>query len=276
MTEHDGIKMLSELGTELRRVATAEQARGRTGAGARLRALAPRPGTGKRIAALTAAAVIALSGVAYAMPMTRDAVMGIADMFDGWMAGDNSQAPGRALQPGDAAPEWVDDASSRVIAEDHGVKIIVQRTETEEYGPMLGVSLNGHVRGGVSISGTLEGWRERFAENPVAILGTAPLVYQDDSVDDFVDDQGRVPLVGLTARPVDRVELRYATGPPLSTRDADGGVILMADAWRSPREVVAFDADGTELGRESVSHIDLRHLCERVPSCAARLSPAQD
>jgi hypothetical protein len=50
----------------------------------------------------------------------------------------------------------------------------------------------------------------------------------------------------------------------------------MADAWRGPREVVAFDADGTELGRESVSQIDLRHLCERVPSCAARLSPAQD
>lgn len=275
MNDHEPIRMLHELGAELGRVAAAEQARGRSGVRARLRALAPRPGTGKRIAALTAAAVIALSGVAYAMPMTRDAVMGIADMFDGWMAGDESQAPGRALRPGDAAPEWVDAASSRVIAEDHGVKIIVRRTETKEHGPMLGVSLNGHVRGGVSISGTLDGWRERFAENPVAILGTAPLVHQDPSADDFVDDQGRVPLVGLTARPVDRVELRYATGPPLSTRDADGGVILMADAWRGPREVVAFDVDGAELGRENVSHIDLRHLCERVPSCAALL-PAQD
>lgn len=276
MNEHEPIRMLRELGAELGRVATAEQARGQAGARARLRALAPRPGTGKRIAALTAAAVIALSGVAYAMPLTRDAVMGIAGMFDGWMAGDESQAPGRALRPGEAAPEWVDDASARVIAEDHGVKIIVRRMETERNGTLLDVSLNGNVRGGVSISGTLVGWRERFAENPVAILGTAPLVHQDDSVDDFVDDQGRVPLAGLTARPVDRVELRYATGPPLSTRDADGGVILMADAWRGPREVVAFDANGTELGRESVSHIDLRHLCERVPSCAARLSPAQD
>ncbi|HEU0018957.1 MAG TPA: hypothetical protein VFQ14_01570 [Thermoleophilaceae bacterium] len=274
MNEHEPIRMLRELGAELGRVAAAEQARGQAGAGARLRALAPRPGTGKRIAALTAATVIALSGVAYAMPMTRDAVMGVAEMFDGWMAGDESQAPGRALRPGEAAPEWLDDASSRVIAEGHGVKIVVQRVETEEHGTMLGVSLNGHVRGGVSISGTLPGWRERFAERPVSILGTAPMVYQD--VDDFIDDKGRVALVGLTARPVEQVELRYATGPPLSTRDADGGVILMADAWRDPREVVAFDADGAELGRESVSHIDLRHLCERVPSCAARLSPAQD
>lgn len=269
MTEHDGIRMLGELGAELRRVAAAEER-----SGARSRRFRPRPGMGRRVAALAAVAVVALSGVAYAMPMTRDAVMGVADMFDGWMAGDESQAPGRALRQGEAAPGWVGDASSRVIAEGHGVKIVVRRVETEEHGTMLEVGLNGNFRGGLSISGTLPGWRERFAEQPVSILGTAPMVYQD--VDDFIDDQGRAALVGLTARPVERVELRYATGPPLSTRDAEGGVILMADAWREPREVVAFDADGAELGREDVGHIDLRHLCARLPSCAARLAPAQD
>lgn len=272
MNEHEPIRMLTDLGAEFRRVAGEERDRPR----ARLSAFAPRPGTGRRVAALAAAAAIALSGVAYAMPMTRDAVMGIAGMFDGWMAGDESQAPGRALRPGEAAPEWVGAASSRVIAEGHGVKIVARRVETERHGTMLEVSLNGNFRGGLSMSSTLDGWRERFSKGPVAILGTAPLVYQDSSVDEFVDDKGRVPLVGLTARPVDRVELRYATGPPLSTRDADGGVILMADAWRGPREVVAFDANGAELGSENVSQIDLRHICERVPSCAARLAPAQD
>jgi hypothetical protein len=45
------------------------------------------------------------------------------------------------------------------------------------------------------------------------------MVYQD--VDDVIDDKGRVPLVGLTARPVERVELRYAAGPPLSTRKVE-------------------------------------------------------
>jgi hypothetical protein len=262
MNDHQPIQMLQGLSAELSRVAAAEQARGRIGSRARLRGVTPRPGAGRRVVALTVAAVVALSGVAYAVPATRDAVDGITSSLAGWMAGDDSQAPGRALRPGDA-PDWVHAKDGRVIAEGHGIKVVVTRLETDAHETMLSISLNSAVPGAAAFASTLEGWGERFAASPVAILGTAPL-----AKDDYADDAGRVPLVGVTARSVDRVELRYATGPPLVAEDLDGGVVLMADAARLPREVIAYDAAGRELGRESVSQIDVRDVCERDGACA--------
>jgi hypothetical protein len=50
---------------------------------------------------------------------------------------------------------------------------------------------------------------------------------------------GRFPLMGLTARSLERVELRYEQGPPLVETGLDGGFILLADAGRRLHELLA-------------------------------------
>ncbi len=61
-----------------------------------------------------------------------------------------------------------------------------------------------------------------------------------------------MPLFGLTARSVARVELTYEKGQPLRVDGVQGGFVLLAEPDRSPRAVVAYDAMGRELGRQLV------------------------
>ncbi len=81
------------------------------------------------------------------------------------------------------------------------------------------------------------------------------------------DAQGRFALMGLTARSVDRLELRYATGPPLVERGVHGGFVLLADARRPLRALVAYDRAGRELERKDVSYIDLSRICRDERGC---------
>jgi hypothetical protein len=75
----------------------------------------------------------------------------------------------------------------------------------------------------------------------------------------------RVPLFGVTTRDVKRVELRYSEGPPLVGDTGDGDFVLLADTWRPPRELIAYDATGRVLERADVSEYDMRYLCEKEP-----------
>jgi hypothetical protein len=266
MTHHEPVRALDDLGAELRRVAIAEDDRRGLGVRGRLRALVPGPQVGGRTVALAASAVVALSGVAWAVPTTRTAIDDITSSFVDWVAGDDN-APGRALAPGDDVPEWLNAEEGRVIAESEGVQLVVQRVENERQGTMLSFPLGPDAHGDeMAIDGSIDGWRERFAQDPLAVLGT--MAFDEGH---YLDDAGRVPLAGVTASAVERVELRYASGPPLVADGLDGGFVLLADAWRGPHEVVAYAPDHTQLGRVDVSHIDLRYLCARDAACARRL-----
>jgi hypothetical protein len=95
---------------------------------------------------------------------------------------------------------------------------------------------------------TVDGWRARFDDHAVVVLG-ASLVARGDGV----DDRGRFPLLGDTARSVAKVELRYADGPALVADDVNGGFVLMVDAQRAREVLVVYDAAGQELERTDVS-----------------------
>jgi hypothetical protein len=56
-------------------------------------------------------------------------------------------------------------------------------------------------------------------------------------------------------------------GPPLEETGVDGGFVLLLDAWRPLREIVAYDASGRELDRVDATHLDLRIYCEKEPGC---------
>lgn len=234
------IQLLEELGAEFARVAADH---GRASRGLRAPALTASP---RRALALTVVLLVLASGGAYSVPATRAAIDDVTGALAGWAAGDEQQAPGDPVGAGDNAPSWVRDQGGRLIAETQGVALFVTRTKSEE-GTVLSFSLGGTASGReISIAGfdTLGGWRDQFDQHAVVVLGALP--------SRFGDEGKRFPLFGLTARSVDRVELRYASGPPLVATDVDGGFVLLADVTRAIREVAVFDS-GRELERTDVS-----------------------
>jgi hypothetical protein len=247
------IRLLDDLGAEFGRVASEHERAPRR---ARLRSLAATP---RRAAAVAIGILVLLGAGAYAVPPTRAAIDDLTSTFAGWLASDEGPAPGRALRPDDDVPDWVTDTDDvRVIAEAAGVKLYVTREETENNGTMLSFWLGE----GVGIGDSIEGWRDRFDQHAVVVLGPALFGPQD-----VLDEHGRYPLLGVTARSVERLVLRYSEGPPLVTTGVDGGFVLIADAWRRHRELVAYDAAGRELERFDLGYLDPRYLCDKEPTC---------
>lgn len=231
------IRPFDDLGAEFARVAAEHERTSR-------RFERPRLAATPRQALALALAVFALAaGGVYSVPPTRAAIEDITSSFAGWVAGDDEQAPGA---PADAdAPSWVRAGESRLIAKTDGVPLYVTRSKSGD-DTILSFSLGATASGketAIAGGNTVEGWRETFDQHAVVVLGALPA---------RSGDEGRFPLMGVTARSVDRVELRYTSGPPLVVNDIDGGFVLMADATRQIREIVAFD-DGQELERTNVS-----------------------
>ncbi|HTE63198.1 MAG TPA: hypothetical protein VK631_22785 [Solirubrobacteraceae bacterium] len=225
MSNHD-VRWIDALGAEFAGVAAAHETPSR------------RPAR-RRVLAMALSAVVLLGAGAYAVPVTRAAIEDVTSSLAGWVSGDE----GRALRPDDDAPDWVRDEGGRVIAETDGVELYVSRTEAKA-GALLRFTLGD----GFAVFDTVDGWRARFDDHAVVVLGASPAAGGEG-----VDDRGRFPLLGVTARSVAKIELRYADGPPLVADDIDGGFVLMADARRARQELVAYDAAGRELERTDVS-----------------------
>jgi hypothetical protein len=254
MTEPQ-IQLLDDLGAEFARVAEEHERSSR-------RSLRPRfaAAPGRTLAVALGILVMLIAG-ASAVPPARAAIEDLTSLFADWVAGNDDEAPGRALRPDDEAPDWVREGGGRLIADNNGVQLLVTRVRTDERGTLLNFLLADDV----AIGGSIDDWRERFDDHAVVVLGPTLI-----GATDRLDERGRFPLLGVTAKSVDRVELRYAEGPPLTADRVDGGFVLMADARRQLDELVAYDAAGHELDRADVSHIDLRHVCNREPGCRSR------
>jgi hypothetical protein len=247
------IQLIDDLGAEFARVAAAEaRPRRRT----RARSFTAVPG---RALAVAFSVLVLLGAAAYAVPPTRTAIDNLTGTFAGWLAGDESAAPGRALQPEDEAPDWVREGGGRVIVAKHGVELYVTRSETEQ-----GTYLKFALGNSIGIGNTIDGWREQFEKHAAIVLGPTPFESLDQR---WLDERGRFPLMGVTARSVERVELRYAQGPPLLETGLDGGFILLADAGRRLHELVAYDGAGQELERVDVGYLDTRDFCKLEPTC---------
>jgi hypothetical protein len=250
------IQLLDDLGAEFARVA-ADRARPRRWS--RVRSFTAAPG---RALAIAFSVLVLLGAAAYAVPPTRDAIDNLTGTFAGWLAGDESAAPGRALRPEDEAPDWVREGGGRVIVAKHGVELYVIRSETGK-----GTYLRFALGNAIAIGNTIDGWRAQFDKHAAIVLGPTPF---ESLGQRWLDERGRFPLLGVTARSVERVELRYEQGPPLVESGLDGGFILLADAGRRLHELVAYDAAGQELERVDLGYLDTRDFCKLDPTC---LSP---
>ncbi len=247
------IQTLDDLGAEFARVAAERERPARRPFPSRV---------ASRTVALALTAVVLVAGGAYAVPATRAAIDDLTATFAGWVAGDEARPPGRALRPADDAPAWVREEGGRLIAENAGVGLYVSRVDAGR-GPELRFALGD----AMLFSGSVESWRGWFDRHAAVVFGATNFGRKRGGI----DEHGRFPLVGVTARSVDRLELRYADdGPPLAAVGVDGGFVMLADAWRPLRELVAYDVQGRELERVDVDHIDLRYLCERERGCPAQ------
>ncbi|MFL5818014.1 MAG: hypothetical protein ACJ76L_10485 [Conexibacter sp.] len=259
------IQLLEDIGAQFARVAAEVEA------GSRPSELSRRPvGAGSLARVFVVAACVAamLGGTAYAVPATREALDGVVGSLSGWVQGDDENPPGRAVEAGDNAPSWFKErpGDSRVIAETDGVGLFVRRADSD------GVpALQFGIGPGLVVAGTLESWRRRLGERAVVVLhGPAAFGPRD-----LLDDRGHAPLLGVTTRDIARVELRYAQGPPLRSDNGDGGFVLMVDAWRPVRELVAYDAAGQVRERIDLASYDLAYLCEREPGCPSEATSHQ-
>lgn len=254
MTKHR-TQFLNDLAGEFARVAAEDET-------ARTRRPSPMGGgrtPERRTLAIMSAIVVLASGGAYAVPTTRAAIDDLTGAFAGWVAGEDDDAPGRALRPEDDAPPWVREQGGRRIAETDGIGLYVTRNRLPSGETVLNFALDE----GVGIGATIEGWRERFDQHAVVVLGPTPVEQGE-----IFDQRGRFPLLGVTARSVDRVELEYASGAPLVDTGVNGGFVLMVDGWRALERIVTYDADGQRLESVDVSHIDMRRRCLDQVGCA--------
>lgn len=242
------IQLLDELGAEFARVAEEQESASRRFLRP-LRRATPRSAPRRPALAITVSTIALLSAGAYTVPTSRAAIKDLTGSFAGWVAGDDDQAPGQVLRPADDAPTWVREEGGRLIAEAGGVGLYVTRTKTEKRGTLLTFALGNDV----GVSDSIEGWREQFDEHALVVLGPSLVDGQRS------DRRGRFPLLGITARSVRRVELRYATGPALVADGLDGGFVLMVDTRRARREIAAYDSAGRELERIDVSDIGIGH-----------------
>jgi hypothetical protein len=52
---------------------------------------------------------------------------------------------------------------------------------------------------------------------------------------------------------------------PLVGDTGDSGFVLLADAWRRLRELIAYDGSGRVLEHADMRGDDMRYLCEKEP-----------
>lgn len=250
------IQFLDKLGEEFARVASEAERPSRSfAAGRRLF----RRDLRARTSAIAVGVIVLIASTSYAVPATRAAFDGVVDSFAGWVSGDETaQAPGRPVLPGDNVPTWLrGDQQTRLIAKTEGLGLYVRRSDTGNEQRLD--FLLGQARG---ISGTVEELREFLGKDAAVVLGYTPFGPRDP-----LDAKGRVPVFGVTTRDVARVELRYSDGAPLTGKTGDGGFVLLADAWRPPQELIAYDSTGRVVDRIDVSEYDMRYLCDKDPVC---------
>jgi hypothetical protein len=200
---------------------------------------------------LTALLLVAVG--LWSVPATRAALEGagesVGGAFSGWLGGDSVEAPGRPLRsdepaPAEPTPSYLYDHQAakepRVIAEAGGYKLYSYIGSSGGLNFLLG--------GGIG-----------FGFENTAQLGKAPVHVLGPGARRHADAEGHVPLFGIAAKAVTTVELTYASGPPLRVEGVEGGFVLLAEPSREPEEVLALDAQGRVLGRESVLQDDWRH-----------------
>ena len=237
------VRALAPTADEVRRVMALDRAR-RSSARRR-----------KSSAVAVAITLIAVAGGTYAVPTTRAAVDDVYSTIASWVEGDGTAAPGRPPAADEEIPGWLPDrpGDTRVIAERAGVKLVAFRESADRMSIALGDS--------VGLTESIEHWRQRLAGSPLSVLGPASFPGGKP-----LDEHGRLPLLGLVAQSVSRVELRYRSGKATSQDGLSGGFVLLVKADEPLQELVGYDSAGRQIARLNMTQLDLA-ICRDPRGC---------
>ena len=213
-----------------------------------VRQLGPRRRFSTRRAVAVGLLCLAVPAAASALTPVRDAFSDAAGTFSGYFDGGGSGAaagpeaggPGRALTSSDTPPGWLTaDARTgqRLLAAAGGYALYVVREPSGAFGFALGDT--------VGVSDSAEGWERQFADNSVVLLGPGS----------SVDRDGILPLYGVTAGDVAKVQIRYESGAPTTASARGGGFVALAEFAREPVDLVALGRDGATLQRLGLGYI---------------------
>jgi hypothetical protein len=125
------------------------------------------------------------------------------------------------------------------VDENDGVAFTVTRNDGDDVCLQLGDSV------GICDDMGDDDWAKQLDDHAVAPIGTIPP--RDRTRTE------RVPLFVLTAPAAARVDVTYRTGPATTHDVGRDGAVVIVDSGRGPREVIARDAAGAQLGRADIS-----------------------
>jgi hypothetical protein len=187
---------------------------------------------------------VLLGAGVYAVPATRATIDDITSSLAGWVEGDEDAAPGREVRPEDDTPDWIRTDDTRLIAKVRDLPLYV--SHTEDHNGVDGLQFS--AGNAFAIWDSVDGWRSRFDNHAVVILGPSPVARANMNCDEFA-------LWGVTASSVASMALTYASGEPTRADGLDGGFGVIADAHRPLAEVIVYDEAGRELERTDASDI---------------------
>lgn len=199
----------------------------------------PRRTSRRRIVAIAFTSLLLASGTVFAIPQTRDAILGAFGDIGRFVTG--GDPPGTAVPRGERLGElnWFEGGSpdsGSVIARSGDVRLVAFRNTTTGYACFgYGLSIEECRPDG--------DWVDQLSQSVVLLRGPTP---QPDSV-------GRLPLFGFVSDSVTRVELEYADGSSDRPTDVKHGFVVMGDPARVPHTLVAFDAAGDVVSRQDVT-----------------------
>lgn len=194
----------------------------------------------RRLIAAAAATLILGVGTAFAVPQSRDAIFNGFGAFKDFFTG--GEPPGTPVPTGEKEGQlnWFggsDVATGSVIAQAGPVRLIAFRDSTN------GMACLGY---GLAIEECRpdKEWIKTLARSPVVVRGPIP---QPDA-------NGRLPLVGITADNVTKIELLYTDGGIERVDQIQHGFVLLADPKRKPTTLIARDETGKDLATIDISH----------------------
>jgi hypothetical protein len=222
----------------------------------------------KKIAALAATAVLAITGTALATGVISGSPL--SNTFSGLLGGSSGGAPGHQLpswlKTGMNNPATSPGGTQRVIAENEGIRVFVERDPAEDGQPVHFIfSIGDYIgRGGPATE-----WLNAFAHHYVDPIGmTTNQVLQPPQL-----GHDRNALFGAAAANVAKVVLTYGGGGSVSTTGVDGGFLLLPDAHRKLDQLIAYDSSGHELERRALAATSCTRFDDGVGSpCASSSS----
>jgi hypothetical protein len=178
--------------------------------------------------------IIALAGGAVSVPATRAAVSDVYSAFSGWLSGDESAAPGRAVTPGEVVPSWVraENGQKRVLAETDGQKLVAIRQ-----GNKLTLALDDY-----GTTSTIDDAGQSISRQQIMVVGPGRFLPNGD--------HDMRPLFGLTVGAIERIQFNYADGVrPVSESGLTGAFAITIQANRQPDSLTGYDRAGNVIAR---------------------------